>query len=104
MICHMRHGSSPRLMALQPICIPNPRASPAGSISRRPYQKAVGKCEGFGAVTDLGQVRGLELSAVGGFTLNGEEPETNYRCSRYGLRERRAGKASYRKTIAAGFT
>jgi hypothetical protein len=41
MICHMRHGSSPRLMALQPIWIPNPRESLADSISRSPYQSLV---------------------------------------------------------------
>src|SRR5215210_815093 len=44
MIRHMRHGSSPRLMALQPICIPNPRESPAGSISRSPYDLCFQRC------------------------------------------------------------
>src|SRR4051795_9388645 len=37
-IRHMRHGSSPRLMALQPIRVPDPGESPADSISRSPYQ------------------------------------------------------------------
>src|SRR3954454_11710660 len=37
MIRHMRHGSSPRLMALQPIRVPDPGESPADSISRSSY-------------------------------------------------------------------
>src|SRR5829696_5200932 len=39
MIRHMRHGSSPRLMALQPICVLTPRESPADPISRSPYER-----------------------------------------------------------------
>src|SRR3954468_23696150 len=39
MIRHMRHGSSPRLMALQPIRVTDPGESPADSISRSPYNK-----------------------------------------------------------------
>src|SRR3954451_10647367 len=35
---HMRHGSSARLMALQPICVLTPRESPPDPISRSPYQ------------------------------------------------------------------
>src|SRR3954468_19392004 len=38
MIRHMRHGSSPRLMALQPIRVPDPGESPADSISRSSYE------------------------------------------------------------------
>src|SRR4051794_20826656 len=37
MIRHMRHGSSPRLMALQPIRVPDPGESHADSISRSSY-------------------------------------------------------------------
>src|SRR5688500_18170725 len=37
MIRHMRHGSPPRLMALQPICVLTSRESPADPISRSPY-------------------------------------------------------------------
>src|SRR3954469_18006197 len=37
MIRHMRHGSSFRLMVLQPICVPDPGESPSNSINRRPY-------------------------------------------------------------------
>jgi hypothetical protein len=33
----------------------------------------------FGAVTYLDQTRGLELSAVGGLSVNGENPDTDYR-------------------------
>src|SRR5215208_1667925 len=40
MIRHMRHGSSPRLMALQPIRVPDPGESPADSISRSSYHSA----------------------------------------------------------------
>ena len=39
MIRHMRHGSSPRLMALQPIRVPDPGESPADSISRSSYER-----------------------------------------------------------------
>jgi hypothetical protein len=42
MIRHMRHGSSPRLMALQPIRVPDPGESPAHSISRSSYHTAEG--------------------------------------------------------------
>ncbi len=38
MIRHMRHGSSPRLMALQPIRVPDPGESLSDSISRSPYE------------------------------------------------------------------
>src|SRR4051794_19197239 len=41
MIRHMRHGSSPRLMALQPIRVPDPGESPADSISRSSYYTPV---------------------------------------------------------------
>src|SRR3954463_13041594 len=43
MIRHMRHGSSPRLMALQPIRVLDPGESPAGSISRSPYDMAMNR-------------------------------------------------------------
>ena len=37
MIRHMRHGSFPRLMALQPIRVPEPGESLSDSFSRSPY-------------------------------------------------------------------
>ncbi len=37
MICYMRHGSSPRLMAPQPILDLNRPESPCDPFSRRPY-------------------------------------------------------------------
>src|SRR3954470_17941498 len=43
MIRHMRHGSSPRLMALQPIRVPDPGESPADSISRSSYDTISGR-------------------------------------------------------------
>ena len=36
-IRHMRHGSSSRLMVLQPICVPDPGESPSDPFSRSPY-------------------------------------------------------------------
>src|SRR5215211_7754155 len=42
MIRHMRHGSSPRLMAFQPIRVLDPGESLTDPIGRSPYQRKLG--------------------------------------------------------------
>src|SRR3954454_17922742 len=65
MIRHMRHGSSPRLMALQPIRVPDPGESHADSISRSSYQALFNACaaQGGGGWDHSALVRALELMA-----------------------------------------
>jgi hypothetical protein len=41
MIRHMRHGSPPRLMALQSILSPNPSGIPSDPFSRSPYDPLI---------------------------------------------------------------
>src|SRR4051794_40174300 len=54
-IRHMRHGSSPRLLALQPIRVPDPGESPADSISRSPYEHPL-RSPGSGIADLLGKL------------------------------------------------
>src|SRR5215212_3638215 len=74
MIRHMRHGSSPRLMALQPIRVPDPGEPLTGPISRSPYETSTSPWHSLETISsglclflDIGPSSfGLEATLQGG--------------------------------------